>query len=214
MNISGRIKSLGAAAALAAAMVASPFAAAGDILIGNDVVDREYQDGWRNFIISMDSEVFPIDGAFVKSWSVYAATTGDLALLIMNGGEIMGVDRRTITQTGLNEFNFFASSGSASVAAGYNVGMWFGSAVVDFDREATNPDGSYDTVRWCFSSNCSPDAPGVGDTIGLTGHSWNSLRQYSVLVVDPPAPKIPVPGTLALLGLGLLGLGMQKHRRK
>jgi hypothetical protein len=213
MNISGRIKSLGAAAALAAAMVSSPFAAAGEIIIGNDVTDRASTDTWRNFVISLDTEVFPLDNAFVLDWSVWAETTGDLALLIMDGDTVVASDSRTITHTGLNTFDFVATSGSAAVNMGYNVGLWMGSALVSFDYGATNADGSLDTVRWCSSDGCAQEAPGAGDSFALTSWAPWDQRQYSVSVTDPVREQVPAPGSLALMGLGLLGLGARLRRR-
>jgi hypothetical protein len=211
MNISGRIKSLGAAAALTAAMVASPFASAGEIIIGNDVVDRASTDSWRNFVVSLDTEVFPLNNAFVLDWSVWAETTGDLALLILDGDTVVASDRRTITQTGLNYFDFAATTGTASVNAGYNVGLWMGSALVGFDYAATNDDGSVDSIRWCLSDGCALGAPSAGDVMSFTSYSpWN-LRQYSVSVTDP---VVPAPGTLALMGLGLIGMSARRLRKR
>lgn len=52
---------------------------------------------------------------------------------------------------------------------------------------------------------------GLGSrTSGTTGDSWNYTLTFSV--VDPRS--VPEPGTLALLGVGLLAMGATRRRRK
>ena len=190
------------------------------IIIGNDPIDRSSADSWRNFVVSLDTEVFTIYGEVID-WTVHAANGGELALLILNNGEVVATDRRTVT-AGLNTFDFVASTGNSLVEPGFNVGLWLGSAVVDFSRPGSGDELSdFDQVSWCANNGCASSAPGVGDVFDFNSGSWgnNIYRQYSVSVTDPPVQqddfaRVPVPGSLVLLGLGLLGFGFSQRRKR
>lgn len=216
MNASNILKTnFGKLAAALLLSLVSQFALAGPITIGNDPVDREHSDSWSNFVLDLTTEVFPVDGQ-VTEWSVYAATSGSLGLLIMDNGTVVSTDIREVSE-GLNTFTFSASTGDDLIQSGYNVGLWMGSASVAFSRYDGNhnPNADYDEVQWCLSDGCAATAPVSGDFFSFTGAgTQNSLRQYSVSVVDPPlvATTVPTPGALALLGLGLLGFGVRRRQ--
>jgi len=182
-------------------------AVADELVIGNDVIDRPSEDTWHDIVISLDTEIFPIEGQVID-WSVYATSDGELALLILNDGEVMATDRREVT-AGYNFFEFHADSGTDLVSEGFNVGLWMGSAGVAFtygDFEDENLD-EFDAISWCPTDGCFSDAPLAGEVLELTSTKPWMYRQYSVSVTDPPvAAAVPAPGTFALIGLTLLGL--------
>lgn len=197
MKIAKTVRRAVAALVLFSMLGAAPAAFADLITVGNDAIDRAATDGWEKFTLVLNTEVISEDGTVIE-WEVFASDTGTLALLILDGLMVKASHLVEISTAGLNSFSFAPTSGSASVLAGYTLGLWLGTAGVDYD-------GSGDSVNWCGSNGCAQSAPTAGNTLAAIG---TGQRQYSVnATVD-----VPEPGTLALLGLGLVGMAARRRR--
>ncbi|MEQ8803634.1 MAG: PEP-CTERM sorting domain-containing protein [Haliea sp.] len=185
-------------------LIISTFASAS--IIGNPVVDRANADQWSNFIVALTSQTFTHPGT-VGNWSVWAANSGNLGLLVLedlgsNSYSVKGADQRTVS-AGLNTFAFTPNSGSASVQAGWLLGLWIGSAKVDYSSGGQS-------VAWCSQSGCSNELPVAGgDTLTLGSASVPGSGGGATYSVQA---SVPEPGSLALFGLGLLGLAMGRKR--
>ena len=87
--------------------------------------------------------------------------------------------------------------------AGDILGLFIGTSKVDFEYSGA------DSVRWCGFNGCISNANSqlaAGQTVSLTGSGG---RIYSANVT-----VVPEPMTVALLGLGLAGLGFRAKRKK
>lgn len=178
-------------------LLAGPITSANAITIGADAIDRANNDSFSNFAIGLQST--PIPSAHkIDSWKVFTGNTGELALLILNGNAatptVRGVFQETIAVAGLNMFNLATPF---SIQTGDFLGIWMGGAKVDWDN---NGGGIGYSTAGLFAS-----APTVGTAFNL---NTSLNRTYSINV-----NYIPEPGALAILGLGLIGLGMVRRKQ-
>jgi len=186
--------------------------------LGNDAVDRAFADGWSDFAVVLLDEEFAFD-AVVTEWEVFANMSrtneaeGDLGLLLLRPDaldddlySVVGSDIRTVDATGKYEFDFAAYSGSASVLAGDKIGIYIGTARIDYDRV-----GDQDLVEWSPSSGTisSLSQLTVGSTLELSGNGANDDRVYSINVTAVPEPS----ALLGLLTVTVLGSLFVRRRR-
>ena len=182
-------------------------AQAASITVGNAVVDRSTADTWSNFVLALPSESFTT-AAVVTNWSVFTNTIGDLGLLILRAAagsnyQVIGADFETIASVGFNSFTFNADTGTSSVMAGDILGLYIGSAKVDFDYIAGG------TAKWCGSSGCITDVNtqlAAGQEITFSGGPQD--RVYSV-----NASAVPLPAAAWLFGSALIGLVAVARRK-
>jgi hypothetical protein len=179
------------------------------LMLGNDAIDRGVSDSWSNFVLGMTTEVFSMS-ATVTDWEVYADNDGTLGMLLLRNTtgenyEVVGADFETAV-AGLNTFSFTADTGVADVLAGDILGLFIGTAKIDFDF------GGSDFVNWCGSDGCitNPTQLDGGEIISLAGGAGGGggNRIYSANVTAVPEPSI-----IALFGFGLLGIGFARRRK-
>ncbi|MEM9540275.1 MAG: hypothetical protein AAGA60_12340 [Cyanobacteria bacterium P01_E01_bin.42] len=158
-----------------------------EAIIGNEAIDRSVYDGWSNFVLGLTNEVFAEAGT-VSEWKVYVNNPGSVGMLLLRQQvdstyKIIGSDIET-AKAGLNQFTFTPKEGgSAKVETGDILGLYIGSAKVDFDS------GTDDKVGWCGGNGCITNVNtqlAAGQTISIN----HANRRYSANATVFPCDSV------------------------
>ena len=175
-------------------------AQASTITGGNDIIDRSTLDTYGDFALVDTNQ--PITGTGeITGWSLYAVEIFPVELIIVDPHTyaVVGVGDLVTPALGVN--NFLLGS-PISVVAGDWVGYYTsGTGVVPF---------TFGGAPIHYQPNGS-GAPSVGTVLTNLEIEGTRKRIYSLSVTGTGA-AVPEPSTIALLGLGAVGLMIARRR--
>jgi hypothetical protein len=98
--------------------------------------------------------------------------------------------------------------------APYRVELWAGGSLLDFDSALDPAPGTFATSLVSFTSSAADPLSGESLRIVLVSTGAQSNFDNVRLDASPAGEPVPEPGTLALLGVGLLAGGRSWRRRR
>jgi len=172
---------------------------------------------WLSAVVEL---VDPTDATnVVASWYLDASTNGmaDPSAPTYNFGEIsfMGSDADCAAKGLWNPVTGVGCAGVTDDGSEYSGSHNKGSGQADFMAFAPTMDlSAYDSdLLWKFTVNVGC-IPGVQEVLGDgVGCNTNGGEEFGIIGGVGPVQQVPSPGTLALLGAGIVGFGFTRRLR-
>ena len=171
------------------------------------------------------TEVSIVNGTYTKECCVFAPDPSDgaqwLDLTGFSSNKFEGVEQTVPTTTGTTyDLSFlvgnvydptgvFGTTSKVEVRLGGIAGTVLG----DFTNSSTTP-GVLNWKPFATTFVAGAGATTTLDFLNLDPATDNSNGLDSLVLTAEPAPGIPEPGTLTLLGLGIIGLGLTRRLAK